>query len=128
MATTQTLAMVAENFQEVTGIIVDLELTTLSEGMSFREEKTLYRVIQEGMTNAFRHGQADRIRIILSEGTDAYECVIRDNGRGAAKVEEGIGLKGMRERVEALGGRLSAQPRRDGFILRCRLPKGVEND
>lgn len=117
-----------ENFQEVTGIQVNLELTTLSEGLSPREEKTLYRVIQEGMTNAFRHGQADAIRIILGEEPAAYECVIRDNGCGAAKVEEGIGLKGMRERVEALGGSLTARPTKAGFILRCRLPKGESRD
>jgi len=115
-------------FSEITGIKVDLELAALSDDLTYQEEKTLYRVIQEGMTNAFRHGQADAIRIILCAVPGFYECVIRDNGRGAAKVEEGIGLKGMRERVESLGGTLTAQSSKEGFILKCRLPRGERDD
>lgn len=118
----------AKNFQEITGIKVDLELTTLSEGIPPRKEKALYRMIQEGMTNALRHGRADTIRIILSEDAGGYECVIRDNGRGAAEVEKGIGLRGMDERVGLLGGSLNALSTKDGFTLRCRLPKGDHGD
>ncbi len=115
-------------FSEITGIKVDLELATLADDLTYQEEKTLYRVIQEGMTNAFRHGQADTIRIILCAVPGFYECVIRDNGRGAAKVEEGIGLKGMREMGESLGGTLTARSSKDGFTLRCRLPREGQDD
>jgi signal transduction histidine kinase len=51
---------------------------------------------------------------------------VRDDGRGAVNVTEGIGLKGMRERTEALGGELWAGNAVDGFVVSARLPKGPE--
>ncbi|MBI9103596.1 MAG: sensor histidine kinase [Spirochaetales bacterium] len=118
----------SRTFQEVTGIEVNLEFSTLSEDLSQKEEKTLYRFIQEGLTNSFRHGHADKIQIILGEEQDYYECMIRDNGLGAVNFEDGIGMKGMKERIEALGGDFSATAVKNGFLLKCRLPKGEHDD
>jgi two-component system sensor histidine kinase UhpB len=72
---------------------------------------TVYRCVQEGLTNAIRHAEADNIRVNLDEapGADAsaarIELSIDDDGRGFdSDKPTGFGLRGMQERVRALGG------------------------
>jgi two-component system sensor histidine kinase UhpB len=71
---------------------------------------TIYRCVQESLTNAVRHAQADNIRITLDEtGADPsaarVELAIEDDGRGIdPQTPAGFGLRGMQERVRALGG------------------------
>lgn len=67
----------------------------------------IYRIIQEGMTNAYRHGHASIIDIAVS-WEEAFICIrIADNGKGVEFLKEGNGLTGIRERVEALGGQIA---------------------
>jgi len=93
------------------------------------EEDTLYRVVQEGLTNAVRHGKADRIEIRITRNEDVISVFVRDNGTGCAKPEEGFGLRHMRERLEMLGGTMSygnlnrdAEDGYTGFFIVVRLP------
>src|SRR5262249_34706008 len=72
---------------------------------------TVYRCVQEGLTNAVRHAKADNIRVTLDEvpgrgGTAArIELAVEDDGRGIdPDAPAGFGLRGMQERVRALGG------------------------
>ncbi len=85
----------------------------------------IYRLLQESMTNAFRHGGATHVSVRFSVREREIEVMVRDNGRGAEEVEEGIGLAGMRERVERLGGRLSARSITGGFEVLAYLPREV---
>ncbi|TCO64584.1 sensor histidine kinase [Actinocrispum wychmicini] len=84
---------------------------------------TAYRIVQESMTNAIRHARdADRIVIEFARPDSALELVVTDNG-AAPSVNVGNGLRGMRERAEALGGTLSAGPvAARGFEVRAVLP------
>jgi len=70
---------------------------------------SLYRIVQESLTNALRHGAPSRVSVIL--GRDAQGCRLRveDDGDGAEgpTAGSGLGVLGMRERVEALGGRFA---------------------
>jgi len=70
---------------------------------------TLYRIVQEGLTNIARHAQAGRVSVALGRGRDAIHLHIEDDGCGMDinRPVRGLGLMGMRERVEALGGSLS---------------------
>jgi two-component system sensor histidine kinase UhpB len=91
---------------------------------------TLYRVVQEGLTNVAKHAQAKHVRISLEqasveEGTGPVVLRVHDDGVGASRAanERGLGLLGMRERVESLGGQLDAGTRSgDGFCLVATLP------
>jgi two-component system sensor histidine kinase UhpB len=72
---------------------------------------TVYRCVQEGLTNAIRHAKADNIRVTLDEARGAdpsaarLELAIVDDGRGIdPQTPAGFGLRGMQERVRALGG------------------------
>jgi two-component system, NarL family, sensor histidine kinase UhpB len=99
-------------------------------------DATLYRVIQEGLSNAVRHSQASRIAISVAAddaGSDIVASVI-DNGRGMTTTsggDLGFGLLGMRERVKALGGVLTltavSGDGPGGLAVVVRLPRTVRH-
>jgi two-component system sensor histidine kinase UhpB len=80
-------------------------------GSGFGEliDATLYRVIQEGLSNAVRHSQASRIAVSIASDDTGSEIIasVIDNGIGLTSSGLGVGLLGMRERVKALGGSLT---------------------
>ena len=93
------------------------------------EEDVVYRVVQESITNAIRHGQATKIRIEITRVDGDLHILIFDNGKGCDNIEPGFGLHHMQERVEMLGGDL--QYRGDkGFMIHARIPIrwGTETD
>lgn len=87
----------------------------------------LFRCGQEAITNAVRHSRARNLWLALRRRDDgAIELAAHDDGRGAASVVEGDGLRGMRERVEALGGSLRVDSAVGaGTRLRASLPAAV---
>ncbi len=93
---------------------------------SFGEEidATIYRIVQEGITNAIRHGNAAEIDVHLSFDAGRIGVAIHDNGGGAAEITEGIGMTGIRERVTRLGGGLDAGNSAGGFLLSAWIPFG----
>jgi signal transduction histidine kinase len=72
-------------------------------------ELTLYRVAQEGITNAIRHGKAQKIEVAFEQGVRVIRLTVTDNGKGfnQAGTNPGLGLVGIRERVELLDGNFS---------------------
>jgi signal transduction histidine kinase len=83
----------------------------------------LLRCAQEALTNAVRHAGARNLWLELVQGADGLELHARDDGRGAGTVEAGNGLNGMRERLEALGGRLAVESAPgQGFQVTAWLP------
>ena len=84
-------------------------------------EETVYRIVQESTTNAIRHGKATEIWIRVSEKNGEMIWMISDNGRGCGTVEEGFGLRHMRERVELAGGTLFYEGA-FGFTVIARIP------
>src|SRR5262245_30904345 len=92
-------------------------------------EVTLYRVIQEGVTNILRHAQATTCRIVLTQSPDRATLSIDDDGIGFSPIalesdaESGLGLLGIRERVTRLGGSLRIETASGrGTILTVELP------
>jgi signal transduction histidine kinase len=88
---------------------------------------TAYRLVQEGLTNALKHAQADRAQVLVRYGDGEIEVEVADNGTGGGDGSGGgHGLVGMRERVAVYGGELEAAPRPEGgFRLRAILPVEV---
>ncbi|MEY9836861.1 sensor histidine kinase [Streptacidiphilus sp. EB103A] len=89
-----------------------------------------YRIVQEALTNAMKHAAGATAQVLLSYGDAEVGIEISDDGRGMTGIDGtsgdgtgGNGLRGMRERVALLGGRLSAGPGSDGgFVVRATLP------
>ncbi|EKX63068.1 two-component sensor histidine kinase [Streptomyces ipomoeae] len=87
--------------------------------------RTVYRIVQEALTNIARHADAGTASVRIDCRPDALALRIDDDGKAtpAAAPTPGVGLLGMRERVTALGGRLLAQPRGEGgFTVQAELP------
>ena len=88
-------------------------------------ELAAYRVVQEALTNTLRHADATHARVLLRWTPERLEVEVTDDGAGATAPGDGagLGLVGMRERVEVLGGVLDVG-RRDGgrFAVRAALP------
>lgn len=107
--------------------------SSLEDGLDDLEEPlglAIFRLIQEAITNVSRHAQAQRVDICVSRertasGSRDVVVTLSDDGRGAdpAQTDSGLGLLGMRERIEMLGGTLDvdAEPGR-GFNIRARIP------
>jgi signal transduction histidine kinase len=96
-------------------------------------ESTVYRVVQEALTNVSRHAQASSAVISVSERDGVVEATVRDDGRGMPPssrlgprgdgLEGGFGMSGMRERAELVGGELTWEPAPErGTVMRLRVP------
>ncbi len=86
-----------------------------------------FRVVQEALTNAMRHGRPGRVAIALTERSGTLEVTVCDDGLGAAEpFNPGMGLRTMRDRVSLLGGSVEIGPGQDGRGTRVRatLPLG----
>lgn len=93
-----------DDFSNKTGVKIKFYVKGDKVALSPDVYITLYRIVQESMTNAVRHGEATKIKIIIMYEKDVIRFTITDNGVGCDNVCEGYGLKGMRERVALLGG------------------------
>jgi signal transduction histidine kinase len=116
----------ARDVHERYGIDVSV-LVTLPARLSRQEETVLYRVVQEALTNVVRHARATSVSVVATVRKGSVQLVVEDDGIGfdptAFAPAEMIGLLGMRERLELLGGslRLEAAPG-EGCSLHARLP------
>jgi signal transduction histidine kinase len=98
-----------ETFRSSTGIPVELESRLGENRLPSEVETTLYRVIQEALTNIARHAGARRVSVLLVRRDSSAMAVVEDDGHGFGPEDEqrgGIGLAGMRERLALLDGRL----------------------
>ena len=101
-----------ETFREQSGLQVDLESQLGDERLANEVETTVYRVIQEALTNIVKHADADRVSILLQRKNGAVVAVVEDDGSGfdtRSTREDALGLAGMRERVSLAGGRLQVE-------------------
>jgi two-component system, NarL family, sensor histidine kinase DevS len=107
------LERLTEAFGEQTGMAVTFG-STLGERLPPEIETALYRIAQEALTNVVKHARARSVSIVLGEKPDAATLVVEDDGGGfdpARPRDGGLGLLGMRERMELVGGRLTVESR-----------------
>ncbi|MEO6339939.1 MAG: histidine kinase [Caulobacteraceae bacterium] len=104
-------------------IAFDLKMETEAEGLAVEVQEGLYRVAQEALSNAVRHGQPTRIEVLLRDDVAGGVALsVVDDGKAGTTLREApsFGLVGMRERIEALGGALAVEPRQDGWSVTAR--------
>jgi two-component system sensor histidine kinase UhpB len=112
--------------------------TSISPSLGARGETaelTIYRIIQEALTNVFRHARATRVDIAVEPAatrqtgaveTEAIIVSVRDNGAGLpADHKQGFGMLGMRERVLALGGTMTVASTNHGVTVEALVPCGI---
>ncbi len=101
----------------------ELEIIGEPEPLQPEEKTTVYRIIQESLTNSVRHGRAACIGIEIRYTGESLELIVRDDGLGTESLQPGFGLQHMEERISLLGGeiRFSTVPG-EGFLTEVRLP------
>jgi signal transduction histidine kinase len=116
------------DFAKSFGVAIDLHVEgAVSRRLSPLVQTTMYRILQEALTNVARHAQARAVGVLLKHDGTTLELVIRDDGVGfdaAAALEKasGLGLHGMQERAALLGGSVEIGSRRGhGTTIRARI-------
>jgi PAS domain S-box-containing protein len=109
-------------------IAVDVHLAweagEIAERLAPELDATVYRVVQEALTNVAKHSQAKEARVEVAEEAGEIRVEIFDDGVGfdPEARAEGVGLVGMRERVSLIGGRLELESGAGKTVVRARLP------
>ena len=108
---------------------VSIEFQSFLPSLVFEddEEDTIYRIVQEGITNAIRHGHASRIFINFKKVDIWLVIRIRDNGIGCKDIHKGFGLTHMKERVDMLHGTVTYSSN-NGFQVVAKLPIRWRNE
>jgi two-component system, NarL family, sensor histidine kinase DevS len=102
----------ARTISDATGIAVDVESRLGPERLPEEVETTLYRIVQEALTNVVKHAQARNVTVLLVRRDGTMTAMIEDDGRGFDPDElcdDGLGFLGMRERVALLDGHLTIE-------------------
>jgi len=91
-------------------------------------ETALYRIVQEAMTNAARHGDGTNVSILLVQRPDTVRAIIDDNGSGfnpeaVRRNQTSVGVHAMQERAELLGGQLEIESGPDGTTVYVEVPR-----
>jgi len=119
-----------EGFAERSKIAVQLEIDPELGRLSQEMEMTIFRVVQECLTNIHRHSGSRQAEIRLS-GCSSEVCLeVRDHGKGMPSVGRnsgsqlrfGVGIQGMRERIRQLNGQFEIKSQDDGTVVSARLP------
>jgi signal transduction histidine kinase len=107
---------------EITGVPEDRRLPGAVEA-------AIYYVVTESLTNIAKHAAASSATVALSCADDSVTVEIADNGRGGASLDGGSGLRGLVDRVDALGGELTvSSPQGAGTLVRIELPLREPSD
>lgn len=98
--------------------------TTIPDDLSPMIELTLYRALQEGLTNGIRHGSSTIFHFSLRHHAKHIRFILSDNGNPPLQIIHGFGLNAMKERVEDVGGKLSitTQGSTSGVTLEVTIP------
>ncbi|MAG69499.1 MAG: hypothetical protein CL471_04265 [Acidobacteria bacterium] len=115
------------DYEEVTGVAVDLCLDFPVAPVPATVGENLYRILQEALRNVSTHAATDTVRVTVDSGSGQIELTVEDHGcgfdPGALPDSRRLGLLGMRERVELLGGEFDLEAATGhGTRIRIRLP------
>ena len=127
----------AQGFNQRTGIQVEIQVPPDFGRLRSEMETTLFRIGQEGLANVHKHSGSPRALIRLERDAREVRLVLQDQGRGFPEVLRqpakgfvrfGVGVMGMRERAEQLGGRLDLSSNDAGTTLTVTLPLVYSNE
>ena len=109
---------------EVSGIHTELQVVGEEQALSPQVDLTLYRAVQESLSNTIKHAQASNFKVTLDfEQPGMVGLVVEDNGIGADTTNGGFGLIGIQERVNLLNGNFWIESNKGkGFQIRLEVP------
>jgi signal transduction histidine kinase len=133
-----TIERYAEGFAVRTSLVVEVSISAAVNGLSRERQRSLMRIVQEALTNVYRHAKATRVDITIEAREKAFELEIRDDGQGMMAGDRrlcryrppalGTGLRIMQDRLDEMGGRLkilsAPTAARRGTTLHATFPHG----
>ena len=130
------IRLAAQNHEEATGTTVSRQIGDLPADLARPVTICLYRIVQEGLNNAFHHGEAIGQRVEVWVETQSIVIVVSDGGPGvvdsqrvSSRSRTGLGIAGLRNRVEALKGTFELISQRGkGTQIRAKLPVGCASN
>jgi two-component system, NarL family, sensor kinase len=130
-----TIERYAEGFAVRTSLVVEVSISRAVDSLSGEKQRSLMRIVQEALTNVYRHAKATRVDITIEAGEKAFQLEIRDDGQGMMAGNRlcrvrppvlGTGLRIMHDRLDEMGGRLqilsAPTAARRGTTLRATFP------
>jgi len=113
--------------QKKYSITCNVQIRVDEDRMSMTLKSTLYRMVQESLTNVVRHSHASEVNLVLEQENEAIRFSLSDNGRGLPatqlQADESFGIIGMKERVRGLGGEFSLfNNEQGGVTVVARIP------
>ncbi|MEF7638198.1 hybrid sensor histidine kinase/response regulator transcription factor [Bacillus thuringiensis] len=122
-----TLQQLTEEFKKHTKVNVRTRIIGDEYMVSKQSKMTLYRSLQESLTNAVRHGNSTEIIVSLHFEPQQIRLDVQDNGYGVEEWKDGFGLTAMKERVSQSQGRVIVYSEKgEGTLISCVLPKQVQ--
>lgn len=119
-----TIEEMIKNFSKLTGINVKLILSKEKWKLTSDQSHHLYRIIQESLSNALRHGKAKNVSISIQFLKDKLYTHIKDDGKGCSDLKPSFGLKGIKERITSMKGTIEFYTELEkGFEMTIALPK-----
>jgi PAS domain S-box-containing protein len=130
---TQAIPWLAEGFQQRSGITVTLDISPELGRYRDEIEIAIFRIVQESLANVLRHSGSPVAKISLQRRANWLELAISDQGTGPAREalmqtrdkKNGVGISGMHERVEQLGGYLQIDSNEQGTTVKATIPTEV---
>ncbi len=126
------LQRLTTDFEAATGITIHRVLPDEMPPLPDTHRLSIYRTVQEALTNVQKHASASQVWLVLTTSDSAITLLVSDDGQGVSLSAEraGFGLRGLRERAEQLDGELYLEPRQGGgtqLSLRLPLPTGEDD-
>ena len=110
-----------ENTKRVAGVNIKLDCDIINLKFDEDEEMAIYRIVQESLTNAIRHGRAKNIDVSIKKTYGSINLLICDDGIGCENIKAGFGLRHIRERVNMLKGQVNFSSE-EGFKVEAMIP------
>lgn len=127
LALTLTLQQLTEEFEKHAKVNVRTRIIGEEYTVSKQSKLTMYRSLQESLTNAVRHGHSTEIIVSLHFEPQQIRLDVQDNGCGVEEWRDGFGLTAMKERVSQLQGRVIVYSKKgEGTLISCALPRLVQ--
>lgn len=117
----EALEKLIEDTVAVSNVKIDYQLQVSNLNFSADEEDMIYRVIQEGITNAIRHGKAENIWVYIEKKEKYLVLTIKDDGIGCKEIHTGFGLIHIEERIHMLSGEVTYNGEH-GFCIVAKIP------
>ncbi len=126
------LSWYVEGLTKRSGIQTSLKVPEDFPRLPSEVETAIFRIVQEALTNVFRHSEAHKVWITLSQHDGTISVAVRDNGKGiGSRISElrpdsiGVGIGGMRQRARELGGELRLVNSQPGTLVEISIPQSA---